>query len=92
MDKQNEQVEDTRENESVIELTGEPRTFSTNIDSGLLAEFDVVRAELRKRTGLSAYNASKRLMIEFALSQMLLDFKNNGKDSQIVKHLLTRQD
>lgn len=91
MNKQEKQSADVQHDNVLIELTGEPRTFSTNIDSGLLAEFDVVRADLRKRTGLSAYNASKRLMIEFALGQMLEDFKKNGEDSRIVKHLLTRQ-
>lgn len=71
----------------VDRLTGQDRTFSSYLDEGLVLEIDQARTEVRRITGRRPHQASKRMIVEAAIIQMLDDLWANGENSFVVQYI-----
>lgn len=67
-------------------LKGQRKSFSSYLDIGLVEKLEEVRDELKRRTNMTAYQASKSLILEAAITLIIADFEENLDDSFLVEY------
>lgn len=67
-------------------LRGQRKSFSSYLDIGLVEKLEDVRDKLKRRTNMTAYQASKSLILEAAITLIIADFEMNGDESFLVKY------
>ncbi len=63
-----------------VSLTGQRKTFSVYVDTGIQMQLDLLKMQLRMM-GVDARDASKSLMVETGLLLLLRDFEENQEGS-----------